>query len=501
MILFTIYTLIVFIVLLKTKQLENYVQNRWIVPCAWILKVIFIIFISFFPKLLPFASMPDEENYFHDVFIFHDMAIKHPLDYFLYLFDVQRSDQVVQDYYLLTNAWSKMPEFLYNDNRFIIKIHSLLSFISGNSNPLAVHRLFSVIIAMIGQLMMLQFFTKIIGKKSNLLFLFIFFSPAVFFFTAFVLKESLLLLIMGALLITLQKILMENKRDIINIVALLFLIFISCLFRPLYLMTLLLCTSLYFITSKFFTKKQALVYIVLLIASIFTINFIPDIIKGKTAIDLVAQRERRFIDASQGGIFLLNEKYFVRVPFSWTNVRIDSAYRPPHVFINKNVSLMYWDLTNLQDTLYGANKDTSAYKILYYVEKANRTINIPILDSKQGFLHNINVLIQAWKVALFEPFPIKGMADVLAWLENILLLTFLIYALYIGLISKNKLLFFYFISYVFILVSVSAISSPNSGALVRYKLNVTTFLFVLCYKKWIDSGYIVSFPYLSETPR
>lgn len=488
---FFIYSILFLIFIYKCKC--NFIFfNKHYLAISFLIKVVFIFIISNYFNDYKYLKVPDEENYFHDVIIFNQLAKDHPMYYFQFLLDIEPKDETIfNKYYTSMNAWDKAPEFFYNDNRWVIKIHSVLAFISGYE--LSIHRLFSAILGLLGLLLVFQFLFmrsmlckcfnnphNVASKiKTEWIFLLASVSPAFFFFTSFVLKESLLIFFTGSILIILYQWIVENKFNLQNILLGSVLILISFFFRPAYLIPLIFFSVIFLAIKKYAIYNHTFKYLSTVLLAGIVFYFAFQFIFKKNIIDIIQYRQERFLDASKGGIFLINDKKFVRAPYNWDNLKCDSSKSPPLYSIKKDVPLMYWYLidTDFTDTIIENNRDTiGQYKILYSIEKANKTIYIDPINKHKNIFYNINSVLQGLNVFFFYPQKINNISDIFVWIENILILLNII--LLIAFLFKKQftLEITYILMYVLCIVLIISITSPNTGALIRYRYFLTPIL-------------------------
>ncbi|GAB4208127.1 MAG: hypothetical protein Fur0023_19470 [Bacteroidia bacterium] len=197
----------------------------------------------------------------------------------------------------------------------------------------------------------------------------------------------------------------------------------------------------------------------------------------KNIFGIIQYRQERFLDASRGGIFLVNEKKFVRVPYDWNYLKVDSTDGMQKVYIKKNVPLMYWYISNLNDTIIENNRDTAeSYRILYYIQKANRTVYVPTINTHKSLSYNLKSIAQAVGVFFFYPKEIKSIMDIIVWVENILIVIFLV--MVAGNFKAYPLYHTYILVLVLYFIVIISVSSPNIGAIVRYRYFLLPFLFI-----------------------
>lgn len=482
-----IYT-ILFLIFIYKCPCQFFSVNRHFIAISFLIKAIFIFIISNYFNDYRYLKVPDEENYFHDVVMFNQLAREHPIYYLQFLLDIEPKDEeIFNKYYTTMAAWDKAPEFFYNDNRWVIKVHSILSFISGLE--LSVHRLFSSILAILGLLFTLHFFKKYFNinvdtysNKLSWIFLISSIFPAFFFFTSFVLKESILMFFIGSILLCLHQWIIENKLTFQNIFIGTLLIIVSFFFRPTYLLPLLFFSSIFLITKKYSDTKRTLKYLLALTGVGGTVYFSFQLLFKKDIIDILQYRQERFLDASRGGIFLINEQKFVRAPYNWKHLNPDSSTYPPLYSIKKDVPLMYWYLTDTDftDTVIENNKDTlSKYKVLYSIERANKTIHINPINKQKSMLYNCHSILQAVNVFFFYPKNITNRVDIVIWMENVLIIIALTILLRYLFDKRFSLESSFVIVYTAYLILIISISSPNTGAIIRYRYFLLPLFFIV----------------------
>jgi len=489
MIFFIIYSIL--LSYLIVKFLNKFEIDSKFILISFLIKVVFIGLASYSNlSENKIFKIPDEDNYFHDVLVFHDLSVNHPLYYLKFLFDIEpENKEIFNKYFTTTNAWYKAPEFFYNDNRWVIKYHSLLCLIS--NGELSVHRLFSAFFSIVGLLFCFSFILKIFKLESveiknkkliGAIYLLCSLFPAYFIHTNFVLKESIMILYFGLILKILYKWFIEKQYSIFNLIGGFYLIFTSFFFRPVFLVPLISLTCLFLIASKQEKFNKILFFGVSVLLFLLITNFLFRFVSKKSIIEIIQYRQERFLDASKGGIFLVNTQKFVRVPYAWENLKIDSTQKVPKVCIRKNVPLMYWYITNLNDTIIEKNKDTTEeFQILYYIERANKTVYIHPINKQKPFGYNIKSILESVNVFFFYPKNISGIIDIVVWTENLLLLASLLSLVFWAKVNSSINLI-YFISYFLYVIIIISITSPNIGAIVRYRfflLPIIFFIFVL----------------------
>ncbi len=418
----------------------------------------------------------DAGKFHHDVLAISDLA-KKDLNFFLrFMFGLQDDAPGSYDYenaFKNTFNWSngKIKDYLYNDNRVLIRFHVLLNFFAFGYYP--VHALLNCFMSFIG----INFLYKALknwfeGKELQVLLVMCFF-PALWLFTGALLKEGLTLLVLGCSAFWLKK-LVDGSAGLAGVLWFLFLLFISFLLKPYLLLFAGICFALFFIAnqSKRIKRKKlffASVFVVLLIV----INLASVTLKKRSLFEAAIQHQQRFIGVSKGGIFLEDSARFIRLRYDTSLVKQVKGKKDLFT-INKNSPYMYWRPFKPNDTLYCvSNSDTlSRYELVYIIPESHSNIVVYRSDI-------LMMMAASAYYTLFYPlfFNAQNLLQLLASIENLFVLASLLVIL-IGLVKKRKngflpLVFVFMTLTLCVLVGLTA---PNSGAIFRYRAPALIFL-------------------------
>jgi hypothetical protein len=372
-----------------------------------------------------------------------------------------------------TRNWDngRIKDFFYNDNRIVIRVHSLLDFIAFNSYH--VHALFSCFFSFIGLSFIYKSFKQFFsGREKSFLFITCLF-PASWFYTGALLKEGITILVLGSSIILLKK-LFVNKAKFINLILFIFVLFISFLLKPYVLLPAIICFGLFFILHDRFRFHTIIFFFVLIIAGLGA-NLVSLQLKNKNLYEVAFSRERTFASVAKGGIFLLDSVKFVRLNFDSTLI-IKQNNNPAYYKIKLGSPYIYWEHTHQQDTLYCAKNidTTTVYKLQYQLGKSNSNVMLN-LQAK----NLIEIILICTYYAYFHPlfFNATNMLQQLASLENLFIIFSLLFVLY-GFIrsKKDKFIIFVFLSFALLVGFLVGLTTPNSGAIFRYRAPVAIFI-------------------------
>jgi hypothetical protein len=433
------------------------------------------VFYVIYQKMYGGIAKFDTGKFYNDVQVICEFAKKDPLFYLRLLFGLQDDHPGSSDYVnCLKNTvnWDNgtVKDYLYNDNRIVIRVHTLFNFIAFGSYQ--AHALFSCFLSFTGIFFLYKTFKELfVGKEIYFMIILCFF-PALWFYTGALLKEGLCLFVMGTAVFQIRRAI-QGPRTTWNALTLLFLLFISCLLKPYLIIFFLALFSLFFILLKYCPeKKRVVVFGITVVILLLLANASSIFLKDRSLSTAALQHQKRFENVSRGGIFLTDSENFMQLKPD-TSLIIKGA-RPNFVRIRKDVPYMYWLPEKPADTLYcKANKDTlSEYQLIYYIPLSGSNI---VLDKRNTF----TLITSALYYTFLHPFFHDGRnpLQILASFENLVLMLSILLIL-IGFIQKHKPPFFPIVCLIFA-VGISllvGISAPNSGAIFRYRAPADVFL-------------------------
>jgi hypothetical protein len=379
---------------------------------------------------------------------------------------------------LPTYNWDNgaLKDFFYNDNRIVIRIHSLFHFIAFGSY--FAHALMNCFIGFIGMTMICKSLVAYFpGKEKWLLFIICFF-PSLWFYSAAVLKESYTVFVLGAILLTIRQI-FETGFNVKNIFFLIVLIWISLLLKPYVLFFALIYFSVvFFILKKYKGKFRFLVFASSMLLMFIVLNLLSSQLKNQSLSQAAYERKRVFADMANGGIFLCDTgtMNFLRLKYDYSLVKKVNE-RPAVYTIKPNAQYHYWEFSHQKDTLFcSANRDTlTRYKLMYDIPTAGSNFNLGDASSGTSLM-----LLKGLYASFRYPFFLdaKGAMQIIASFENLLLIIAVI-IIVIGLIicihrdNYMPLVLLFFGLSLFTLVGMT---TPNIGALLRYRSPAAVFI-------------------------
>ncbi len=220
----------------------------------------------------PERSEADIFKYFDDSEYLYNALFTEPSDFFKMLFSYDNNnDYFFSEYYSKMNNWDRSYDSnIYNDSHTIIRLNAVLRIFS--FGVFHVHTLFFCFLTMIGLTALYRTVKDFFTRKKGALIGAIYFVPSVLFWSSGVLKESILLLGLGLLMFSLDK-LMKQKFSFNSVLLLLFSFALLFYIKFYVLIAFIPCILAYIIVQVWQPKIKSLVYgSMLAMSTLFAFN-------------------------------------------------------------------------------------------------------------------------------------------------------------------------------------------------------------------------------------
>ena len=160
----------------------------------------------------PDRNLADTFKYFDDSKVLYEFLFTDPIEFFRIIVGYKSDNIHLKPVFEQMNNWYQINnKYFYNDNRTLIRINAILMIFSfGNYG---VHLMFFCFCSFLGKLFIYKAFQNVFKERKTLLFLSIFLIPSVVFWSSGILKEGLLLLLLGLLFLGFER-WAENPKSI-----------------------------------------------------------------------------------------------------------------------------------------------------------------------------------------------------------------------------------------------------------------------------------------------
>lgn len=416
----------------------------------------------------------DVFKYYDDSRIMFDALHTRPSDFFKMLTGFgDDPDYFRNTYYVKMANWYREYETTFNDSRTIIRLNAFIRLFSfGNFH---VHTVFMCFLSLTGLVCIYRTFSPYMEDRRNLLFIAVFLLPSVLFWGSGVLKEGIILFGLGLLVYSFHRILhggLTFKRAVLVLFSLGILL-VTKYYILAGILTGLIANAWVYRTQM---KRPLIKYgVVIVVLGIMGWGFM--LLKPVyNPFEMLAHKQWNFINLAKGGAYVANDTILVYLPYEKKQSLVKTE-KDSILGIRQGTEFMYWDLENMNDTLYGTSlSDTARYHLWWDITPSGSRIAMERL--KPDALHFLESSPRALFTTLFRPHiaEARNPLMLLAALENLLIIVLLLLAVFFYRSPVSKPLFLFCISFTIFLFIISGLVTPVIGALVRYRMPALPFL-------------------------
>ncbi len=448
------------------KLLNTGTLNAWLLPLAFLIKVIVgFYFLYVYSEIYGNGSLSaDAGAFMSESKILNSIFYTNPADYFKLLFGYGDQTQLIAQYLTETHHWDAGEQSIINDNRNIMRIHSVIHFISFN-NP-AIHLFFMCFVSTIALKQLFLGFVNRTTLPQTLLFFIILFVPSLLFWTAGILKEPFMFLGIALFI----RGLLGSERTTLRWVYVALGIILLLSFKPYILLALLpalLFYGLYTLLPKFKILGAGLILLGLLSAGIFIFQNETD-----KAVHLLSRKQFDFKNVGRGGVHAYADTCF----YFFTPEQINELiFEGDSVSISKPMNAMILEHGSMKEPV-PIRLEPTGEKWFVFFENRRSDGYIEVTLINNSFPQLLKNIPEALCNVLLRPF----FNDPGSWLkypaiiELILLYLFIIFAF----MRRKKLTSSdvgLIIAALIFMIGLSLIIgwvTPVLGAIVRYRIPV-----------------------------
>lgn len=250
--------------------------------------VIYLIYTYYYPVRME----ADTFKYFDDSKYLYNALWEHPLDYFKMLFGINcENDYFLKHYYSdMYNWYRSYDNGLLNDNRLVIRLNAFVRLFSfGNYH---VHSLFFNFLTFIGSYSLARLFL-VFSKSKWKTYLVVFLIPSFVFWSAGILKESILIFALGSFTWNIYKII-SSSHKISTYFWILFLIPILFVMKFYVFVALIPAILAWWISQK--TKRTIIIHLFTIVACLLAALGIGTIFPSYNFLVIMAAKQGDFIN-------------------------------------------------------------------------------------------------------------------------------------------------------------------------------------------------------------
>ncbi len=471
-----LYSLFIFILLILMLRYSRLTKIDGVSPWAMVFgygaKVLIgLYFIFIYTEFYGEGSLTaDAGDFMREGKLLNDVFYSSPEYYFKFLFGWNCSHQEILTHLGDINHWDVGAQSIVNDNRNILRVHSLIHFISFG-DPV-IHMLVLSFLSLIGIKQMVIGVRHLSKIYPNFIFWIFLLAPSVIFWGSGILKEPLMLLGLGFFIRGIFANDPRRKKTLLIVIGMFFMLS----FKPYVLLAMIpafIFVGLHKIIPKYKLAGGLSMMIILLALPILIFSEQRDALLKK-----VARKQADFKNIGTGGLITGEEGlkfYFLPEVFEDLSIQGDS------VQILRPVKAKVIDYGGMQDpyevTLYPNHETLSVF---FYRKRAQGYFEITSLDGTMKQL--LTSIPEAASNALLRPFPIDSGSwlKVPAMIEIWIIYLFLVIATYRRrkLNEKERTILVSLILFTLSLALIIGWTTPVLGALVRYRVPLIVSLLI-----------------------
>ena len=472
-----VYAFVLFLILffglryLKVFRVDG--LSVWTMPLAFTAKIIFGgLFLYLYTYILGDGSLSEDAGVFmRESKMLRDVFSQSPEAYFKLMTSIGENQNLIQQYLPETTHWDVGIQSIVNDNKNILRAHSLIQFFSFNYAP--IHMLISCFIALLGIRHLVEALKSMTQIELKYVFWGIFLLPSLLFWTSGILKEPFMLFGLGLLLRGVFSELSLPKKWLFVLSGVLLLLGFK-----LYVLFAILPALLFLAIAKWLPKYNIAGALAILA---FTFGMLLLIFPGKreVAIQTISRKQFDFINVAKGGIHVYADTLFYYFePEQVGLLRIENDSVSLKNDIDAKI-LKLGQIDRPRDVHFVA--DGSKWPIYFENDRSNGFIELTLIDNSYGQL--IKNIPEALSNALFRPLPNDPGSKLkyVAFLETLLVFGFLGFAIYrrrtINEIERRRIVALVIFA-VFLALFIGW-TTPVVGAIARYRIPVYLAIIII----------------------
>lgn len=441
--------------------------NRWNMPIAMSLKTIVgLVFLFIYSDYYGSGTLSaDAGDFMRESKILNNVFYKSPIDYFKFLTGIGDTTELQHRYLLETFHWDAGAQALINDNKNILRLHSVIHFVSFN-NPV-IHVFFMCLFSIIGVKNLLIGLSARTSLNKTIQFWILILIPSLLFWTSGILKEPILFLGIGFLIRGLLTKESFKKRTLLIVLGALLILG----FKPYVIFSLVpvfLFVGLYAILPKFKIIGAFLLMFIIISTALFSSST-----KRAKLVHLITRKQQDFKNIGKGGIFAWNgDGFYYFEPNQFRDLNIDGNF----ITLKKPLNAVIIDHGGFASPIpIEVPADGQSWQIYFMRDESKGYIELTQIDD--SFTQLLLNIPEAVSNSLFRPYPNDpgSYLKYPAIFEVCLVFLFLVFAIYKRRKLSKDIQIIIVASIVFILTLsiIIGLTTPVLGAIVRYRIPTT----------------------------
>lgn len=473
-ILYGIYLLIILWIVFRHRFFLLPGLNRNAPLAFFILKLfaglaIWYIYTSYYPQ----REYADIWKYYDDSEVVYSALDNSTGDYLRLVSGIGIDERIQHTYIDSMLHWDQPFENnLFNDSHTIIRFNAIMRLISGGNYH--THALVMCFLAFIGLCALYHWLYKFLWQWKKIVAFILFVSPSLLFWSSGVLKEGILFFALGMLILHAWRFAEDKKKyRLVWIFISIALLAMTKLYMLVFVIPSLLF-ALYLVKHPRFAFVKFTALLVLLIGIAFGID------KTKSEFSpfrIIANKQNDFLNLARGGTYLMDSLFVVYLDLPVNQIATLKSRDRYEYSIPPNTNLLYWKIADdFRDTLRRTTTEHEKYMLLSSTPVAGSLMNVKQLQPNAASV--MSEVPGALQRSIFRPWPweLKPVMVIPATLENIFMFVLILAMIVWYKKPSSKALFWFCVCYALITLTVTGLTTPVLGALVRYRITAIPFL-------------------------
>lgn len=447
--------------------------HQWTFPIAFALKVgMALCFLFVYTQVLGHGTLSEDAGVFmRESWMLNQVFWDSPATYFKFLTGIGETQPLIETYLPETTHWDVGAQSLINDNKNILRAHSIIHFISFRSE--VIHALICCIIGLLGVKHLYVTVQPMVKMRKEVIFWTLLLLPSLFFWTSSILKEPFMLLGFGLFIRGLFK--DDSLRSKWTFAILGGLLMLG--FKP-YVFFMLIPMLLFIGLTRLLPKYKILgALLILTIFSSIGYSLFPG--PRDKAIKTISRKQFDFVQVGRGGLHVYADSVF----YYFRTDQIAELNRDHDtVWLKHDINAQILKLGQISDPVPVRLKADGKKWIKYFENtQSDGFISVTPINNSYGQL--IKNIPEALFHSLFRPMPGDpgGALNWVAFLETLLLLGALIWAIIHRkkLSEQERIRIVGLLLFAVLLSLIIGWTTPVLGAIARYRIPVYVALLIV----------------------
>jgi len=331
---------IAFFAIYKIKMYRTKGINKHWFAAVFAIKVILASVMFFMYSSTPeIKKDADIFRFYNDAQVIYKSIKTEPTIFFKLIFN-NTEDSKLKPYYKKMNNWDySYGSQIFSNNRFLIRYFAIFSIITFGSYGAMV--VITIFLSFTGLFWIFKFFNSKIKNNKILIFILVFLTPSIAFWSSGILKESLLIFLIG-LVLNCGNYALKGKSPLIRSVIV--LLALVAIFQIKAIILLLLIPSIIaYLWAHYIPSQRIIIPYFIVFFSFFSIASESNSFMNKGLFEILQDKQSGFIEVAQQ----YDAKSIIS-PISFDANSISVAANSPIAVINVLFRPALWEANNIQ---------------------------------------------------------------------------------------------------------------------------------------------------------